>query len=90
MVCHLDKAPGVGYYVSMMMNDAMREEYRDILTRLLEWLPRNAITGLSADELELLLQGLGELDPRTVLLPAFREAITQYRPIPVEEYRPRT
>lgn len=73
----------------MMMNNDMTEEYRDILTRLLEWLPQNAIMGLSDDELKLLLQGLSELDSRTVLLPAFREAITQYRPVPIEGYRPR-
>jgi hypothetical protein len=72
-----------------MMNDDMREEYGDILRRVLDAIPPEVFEVLTDRELLLFFQGLGEIDPRTILLPAVKEAITQYRPIPVEPYRPR-
>lgn len=71
------------------MNNDMREEYDDLLRKILEMVPGKIWESLTQNELSLLLQGLGEVDARTILLPAFKETITQYRPIPVESYHPR-
>lgn len=71
----------------MMMNDDMREEYADILTRVLDAIPAEVFEGMTDNELLLFFQGLSEVNPNTILLPAMKVAITQYRSIPVEQYR---
>jgi hypothetical protein len=66
----------------MMMNDDMREEYRDILLRLLDSIPGEVIEKLTNEELNLLLRGIKELDPRAILHPGLSGVISQYRRVP--------
>lgn len=68
----------------MMMNQDMREEYDDILRRLLDAIPGEVIGRFTTPELKLLLQGLGEVDARTILLPAVRDTLSQYRELPTD------
>lgn len=90
LVCHLDKAYWIVYNVSMMMNPRMTKEYELILSNLLATIPPANWKALTQEQVSLLLQGLSELDARTVLMPTITETILQHRPIPVAPYRPRS
>ena len=59
-----------------------REEYDDLLRKLIAHIPGEVIGRLTTDELSLLLQGLSEVAPSTILMPAFRDHLSQYRDLP--------
>lgn len=65
-----------------MLTGDDREKYSDLLGKLIDLIPGEAIGRLSTDELSLLMQGLTEVAPSTYLVPAFHNHISQYRDIP--------
>ncbi len=73
-----------------ILGDDAREEFSDILGKLLDKIPTEAWNKLSADDVDLLIQGISEINPSTILVPIVVDLVLENTPFKVDPtYNPR-